>query len=115
MKFAASMAYRVDLSDRALTDLVTLYVEKHAAESLAAARWFHHLEEAIYSLEALARRNPIAPESRKERALFRHLLYGRKPHVYRVIYQIDERRKRVKVYTIRHGAMEPADLTESDD
>ena len=34
----------------------------------------------------------------------RHLLYGNKPHVYRVIYEIDERQSTVWVLTIRHGA-----------
>ena len=38
------------------------------------------------------------------------LLYGKKPHVYRVIYQIDEQRQLVTVLAIRHGAREPAEL-----
>jgi hypothetical protein len=32
--------------------------------------------------------------------------------VYRIIYEIDERRKLVSVLTIRHGAKEPAELDE---
>lgn len=43
----------------------------------------------------------------------RHLLYGRKPHVYRVIYEIDESSCTVWVLTIRHGSrkkMGPAEL-----
>jgi toxin ParE1/3/4 len=38
----------------------------------------------------------------------RHLLYGKKPNVYRVILEIDEARKVVRVLTIRHGAMDEA-------
>jgi len=34
----------------------------------------------------------------------RHLLYGGKPHVYRVIYRIQEKEKRIQVLHIRHGA-----------
>ena len=34
----------------------------------------------------------------------RNLLYGKNPHVYRVIYAVDEDRKTVWVLTIRHGA-----------
>jgi mRNA-degrading endonuclease RelE of RelBE toxin-antitoxin system len=30
--------------------------------------------------------------------------YGNKPHVYRVIYRVLEREKRVNVLHIRHGA-----------
>jgi len=34
------------------------------------------------------------------------LLYGHKPHIYRVIYRILERPKQVEVLHIRHGAMD---------
>jgi toxin ParE1/3/4 len=54
----------------------------------------------------------VAPEAAKSRRPLRHLLYGKKPHVYRVIYDIDEQRQLVTVLTIRHGAREPAELHE---
>jgi len=34
----------------------------------------------------------------------RNLLHGKKPHVYRVIYEVDEARQAVLVLTVRHGA-----------
>jgi len=34
------------------------------------------------------------------------LLYGAKPHVYRVIYQIVEKQKEVEILHVRHGAMD---------
>ena len=49
-------------------------------------------------------RCPVAPETRKLKRNLRHLLYGKKPHVYRVIYEIEEQRQTVWVLTIRHGA-----------
>jgi len=39
-----------------------------------------------------------------EKAQLRHLLYGHKPHVYRVISRVLEREKQVVVLHIRHGA-----------
>jgi len=42
------------------------------------------------------------------------LLYGNKPHSYRVIYRVLERQKRVEVLHIRHGArrrFEPSDVS----
>jgi mRNA-degrading endonuclease RelE of RelBE toxin-antitoxin system len=36
----------------------------------------------------------------------RHLLYGAKRDLYRVIYEIDEPRKVVRVLTVRYGAMD---------
>ena len=111
--FAGDLTYRVELARRAARDLASLYEEKHADEFDAAARWFNGLEKAVGTLENLPRRCPAAPESRKTGRQLRHLLYGRKPHVYRVIFEIDETQKVVRVLTIRHGARQefnPADL-----
>jgi toxin ParE1/3/4 len=98
------MAYRVEFAARAARDLELLYMEKNAAESPAAARWYNGLERAVYVLETHPNRCPAAPEARKVKRKLRHLLYGAKPHVYRVIYEVDEPRHTVWVLTIRHGA-----------
>jgi toxin ParE1/3/4 len=58
-------------------------------------------------LANLPRRCPVAPESKRAGEPLRHLLYGNKPHVYRVIYEIDELDK-VVYAPIRHGAMDEA-------
>jgi plasmid stabilization system protein ParE len=107
------MAYRVELARRAARDLASLYEEKRADEFDAAARWFNGLEKAVGTLENLPRRSPAAPESRKTGRPLRHLLYGKKPHVYRVIFEIDEPQEVVRVLSIRHGARQefnPAEL-----
>ena len=106
--FAGNMTYRVELTDRAFRDLAILYEEKHVDESKAAARWFNGLEKAVDTLESLPRRCASALESKKCGRPLRHLLYGKRPHVYRVIFEIDEPRKVVNVLTIRHGAMKTA-------
>jgi mRNA-degrading endonuclease RelE of RelBE toxin-antitoxin system len=100
------MAYLVELTLRAERDLDYLY-ERISADDLAAAgRWFNGLEAAIYTLERLPRRSPIAYESKRAKRQLRHLLYGAKRDVYRVIFEIDEPRKIVRVLTIRHAAMD---------
>jgi toxin ParE1/3/4 len=50
----------------------------------------------------------VTPETKD----LRHLLYGNKPHVYRVIYRIKPQLKEVEVLHIRHGAMAKFDATE---
>ena len=44
------MTYLVEFAARAVRDLEILYVEKNAAESHAAARWYNGLEQAVYAL-----------------------------------------------------------------
>ena len=98
------MAYLVEFSARAARDLEILYVEKDAANSPAAARWYNGLGEAVDGLAWYPHRCSLAPEGRKLKRKLRHLLYGKKPHVYRVIYELDEDRRAVWVFAIRYSA-----------
>lgn len=94
------MAYLVNITFRAERDLTNLYVTIHAEHSAMALRWYHDLKQAILTLEEYPKRCPVTPENKK----CRHLLYGHKSHVYRVIYRIIEKKKRVDVLHIRYGA-----------
>lgn len=94
------MAYRVNLTSRAQRDLILLVDDIHADTSDAAARWYAGLKVAILSLE----RNPNRCSIARENKAVRHLLYGHKPHIYRVIYRVREKAKQVDVLHIRHGA-----------
>ena len=94
------MAYRVDLTERAARNLRRIYRTIDADASAQARGWFNGLEKAVFSLDEHPARAPIIPEDDSPR----HLLYGRKPNVYRIIYVIDERNRVVTVLHIRHGA-----------
>ena len=102
------MGYGVNLTARAERDLVWLYQTVNAAGSQAALKWYRKLKQVILSLEENPNRCPHAPESEK----YRHLLYGRKPHVYRVIYRVRETQRQVDVLHIRHGARRPFEDSE---
>jgi len=94
------MVYQVRLTRRALRDLAHIYQHIQVEVSLQASEWFAGLEEAIYSLEQHPKRTPTIPEDSK----LRHLLYGKKPRVYRIIYAVVERAHIVDVLHIRHSA-----------
>jgi len=94
------MAYLVSLASRAQRDLAYIYARVNAEDSNAALKWYRGLRDAILRLEDQPNRCPVTPESTN----LRHLLYGSKPHIYRVIYRILEKQKRVEVLHIRHGA-----------
>jgi mRNA-degrading endonuclease RelE of RelBE toxin-antitoxin system len=91
------MAYRVEITDRALRDLALIYQRIEAETGARAARWFDGLEAAIIGLEKRPRRVPVTPED----DTLRHLLYGKRPHVYRIIYAIEEAISTVYVLHIR--------------
>lgn len=94
------MAYLVRITLRAERDLDAIYAAIDAQHSKAAFRWLNGLERALYSLEKNPARCPVTPEN----ARLRHLLYGKKPHVYRVIYRFREEQQEVEILHIRHGA-----------
>ena len=81
--FAANTTYLVELAARASPDLEIVYREKNATESDAAARWYNGLEKSVYAIAQFPQRCPVAPEPRKVKRKLRHLLCGKKPHVYR--------------------------------
>lgn len=96
------MAFRVEPSAQAqqdLNDILEWLVEQGAGE--AALRWFFKLEEAIASLSEMPHRYPLAPESKEFPFDVRQLVYGRRPHQYRVLYTIED--DMVIVLYIRHG------------
>jgi plasmid stabilization system protein ParE len=101
------MAFRVELSDRAQSDIAAIHdwlLSQQAGS--AAERWFVALREAIASLSTLPTRCPVSAESRDSPVEVRQLLYGRKPHVYRILFTLD--RDVVQVLHIRHGRRRPS-------
>jgi toxin ParE1/3/4 len=100
MSSAKNTAFRVELTSNASLDLEAIYGSIDAENSSAAARWFNGLEEAVFSLDHLPDRGVRTPEDRK----LRQRLYGNKPHIYRIIYSVNDAEMRVLVLHIRHGA-----------
>jgi plasmid stabilization system protein ParE len=92
------MPYLVRLADRALRDMEAIYEFIQADASERAAAWFKGLAEEIYSLERFPERGAVIPESKK----LRHLLFGKKPSTYRIIYAVDKRNDVVNILHVRH-------------
>jgi plasmid stabilization system protein ParE len=101
------MTYRVEQTDRAARDLRLLFVFIHAGDSAAATRWFNGIEKAMETLGESPQRCPIAAENRRGQTI-RQLLYGRKPHVYRILFRVKAKDRVVSIIHVRHGARLPA-------
>ena len=103
------MAYLVKITSRAERDLAILYENINAPLSGTALKWYLGLKEAIFSLEEKPNRCPLT----RKKGEVRHLLYGHKPYIYRVIYRVLKRQKTVEVLHIRHGSrqkLKPSDI-----
>jgi toxin ParE1/3/4 len=94
------MAYRVEITSRAERDLNELYQQVRWVGSERAQDWYFNLKEAIFYLREMPARCSKTPENKT----LRHLLYGRRPNVYRVIFRIRLKARFVQILHIRHGA-----------
>lgn len=100
------MDFRVELSDQAKGDIAAIYEWLRSQQAGdAGERWFVDLEKAIRSLSQLPSRCQLAAENPDAPVELRQLLYGRKPHVYRILFAIED--DTVQVLHIRHGRRRP--------
>ncbi len=100
------MTFRVETTAQAERDadaILEWLLSQHAGD--AGIRWFLALEEAISSLAEFPERCPLAPENASFPFEVRHLLYGHKPHVYRILFTTIG--NTVYVLHIRHGRRLP--------
>ena len=68
------------------------------------SKWFNGLERAVLSLDHHPKRCLVAPESIDPNHPVRVLSYGRKPHVYRIFFTVDDDANVVRVVHVRRGA-----------
>jgi plasmid stabilization system protein ParE len=97
------MVFRVRYSSQAEADLdgILEWLISHQA-GVAGLRWFDGLENAIGSLVSMPWRCPLAPENATLPFEVRHLLYGRRPHVYRILFRVID--DAVYILHIWHGS-----------
>jgi len=96
------MAYRVRLLPRAESDLHGLFQYLIENAPWQGAEWFNGLEEAIRSLRDYPERCRVVSGISTAAHPVRQLLYGNKPHVYKVYFHILG--ETVEILHIRHGA-----------
>jgi toxin ParE1/3/4 len=66
--------------------------------------WFEQLMDSVRALRTHPHRCPLAREARKAQREIRNLLFGKRKHVYRILFEVDEQARTVNVLHIRHGA-----------
>ena len=84
-------------------EILDWLIEQHAGET--GARWSLRMSEAVESLAELPRRCKLAPEDASSPYEVRELLYGDKPHLYRLLFTIEN--EVVYVLHVRHGRILP--------
>jgi len=100
------MAFRVEISAQAEGDAEAILEWLLTQQTgQAGIDWFLGLDDAFASLAQFPERCSVAPENLRFPFEVRQLLYGAKPHVYRILFTIDV--DIVHVLHIRHGKRKP--------
>jgi plasmid stabilization system protein ParE len=95
------VTYRIEVTEHAQQNADAAY-EWLVQRGFQASEWFDGLDEAIASLAELPMRCGLARESAEFDEPVRQLLYGKIPHVYRVLFVV--RTDIVYILHIRHRA-----------
>jgi plasmid stabilization system protein ParE len=107
------MAFRVEVTPEARQDANGILEWLHVQEAGdAGLHWFRGLSEAIASLSALPKRCALVRENASVPFEMRQLLYGHKPHLYRILFTIEG--DVVHVLRIRHGRRRRLDEPHTD-
>ena len=100
------MAYQVVLADAAKADAAEVYEWVVEQAPLRGPEWFDGLIDCLYSLEELPFRCPLAREAVKARRQIRCLVFGKRKHGCRILFEVAEERRTVWILHFRHGALQ---------
>jgi plasmid stabilization system protein ParE len=101
------MAYPVEISPTALSDIETTFLWLRERSPEMANQWVNGCSEAILSLDQFPERCPRAPESALIGIEIRQLLYEKK---YRILFTVTsgtaEAEGKVQIHRILHAAQD---------
>ena len=95
------MRYRVRITTTAKSDAESAFKWIQEQSPAHAVKWFNGLIDAVERLCIFPTRWPLAPEGAYFEEEIRQMLYGKNPHVYRILFTV--RGNLVYVLHIRHG------------
>jgi plasmid stabilization system protein ParE len=109
------MAYHVSLSARAEDDAYAAFERIREAAPMHAEKWLIRLFAAIDTLGLNPARCVVIPEAEELGFSARHLLYGKGRGVYRIIFDIREEERRVRVLRIWHSSRDAIAAADVED
>jgi toxin ParE1/3/4 len=112
------MAYRVDLTPRAVSDIEEAFQYVDRTAPGRSNRWLLGLMNTVSSLKDLPARAPVAPESRDFGKEIRQALYGKQTGAYDIMFRIYREGTNegvVRVLCVRHSTQDPLQLEDLDE
>lgn len=85
------IADAIEIAPRALAEIDETMEFLARRSPAMAERWYLRLRAAFESLQHHPDRHPLAPEDEWFDGTLRQLLHGKKPHIYRILFEIRAR------------------------
>ncbi len=102
------MAFEIIITPSAKADIFEINAWLLENYPNIADKWLYGISQSVTSLNKFPERCPISPESIAFDEVVRQLIYGRKPHVYRILFSIQNE----KVYILRVRSTKQQSLSE---
>ena len=108
------MTYRVVLHRLAKVDLYGYYRFAAQHSIVDASRWLDRFETALHTLSERPERCSLSREGHKLKLELRDFLFGKRPHVYRVVFIINESTVRVlRICRSRRNTLSAEQINEA--
>ena len=91
------MQYQVIITPSAKADIFEINAWLLENYPEVAEKWLWGISQAVTSLSKFPERCTISPESEAFDIVVRQLIYGKKPHIYRILFSVRDE----KVYILR--------------
>jgi plasmid stabilization system protein ParE len=104
------VSFSVEITAPALAEIEETFAFLANHSLPAAERWYNRLRAAFESLRHEPERCQLAPENDWYDGVLRQLLYGKRRHVYRILFEVRE--KTVYILRVRHGRQDLLGLDE---
>ena len=91
------MQFQVVITPSAKADIFEINAWLLENYPASAENWLWGISQAVTSLSKFPERCAVSPESEAFDVIVRQLIYGKKPHTYRILFSIQDE----KVYVLR--------------
>ena len=112
------MAYKVEVQPLAESDAYTAYEYLRKFSPQYAETWLSGIFLAFQTLEEMPARCPLIAEAEEIGYSARQLLYGKRPNIYRIIFDVQEfagQEPIVRILRIWHGARDVISLQDLEE
>ena len=111
------MAYQIKITAPAEDDIYSAFDRIKKVAPSVSEKWLRGIFKSIFTLTEMPDRCPMAPESEALGLPIRHLLYGKKTAIHRIVFDIQNETNAdhlVRILRVWHGKKDQIHVEDLD-